>query len=172
MYCTVDSFSVDTVRLWFSAFLTSNQALCVNQISERCGVIGSSLYNINHTTSKIRPLKMSTECQHLKYLSSALMFSVYSDNYMLSVHCLQYICCSTLFPMSAHTHTQQGPVLACDVWGMRHEDWRPRGPTGMSDCQGEVDEKNMQRQLKQQHVLQAFINPGLVWVQIVEQTLS
>lgn len=91
------------------------------------------------------------------------MVSVDNDNYMLRVHCLQYICCSTLFPMFRHPCTHAART-SFGLWRMRHEDWRPRGPTGMSDCQEEVDEKNMQ--LEQKHVLQALINKGLIWVWI------
>lgn len=64
----------------------------------------------------------------------------------------------------AFAHTHKTAETSSGLWRMRHEDWRPRGPTGMSDCQEEADEKNMQLvQLKRQSVLQAFINDGLIW---------
>lgn len=97
---------------------------------------------------------------------------------MYSLQVQLHACSVTVYSTSAALHCFPCPGVCTYTagtsfgrWRIRHEDWRPRGPTGMSERQEEVDEKNMHQQLtprRQWHVLQTSINESLIWRRIIE----
>lgn len=48
------------------------------------------------------------------------------------------------FPRQTAQSDAKTAASILGLWRMRHEDWRPQGAPGMSDCHEKVDEKNMQ----------------------------